>query len=69
MNRKLGESGSALMCASCGANNVIEIELALPDGTEVHFCSCHQCETRWWQRDGQDLGLDAVLDLARKPRG
>lgn len=68
MGRKMREASSRLECATCGATNVIEIELTLPDGTEVNFCSCHQCENRWWNRDGKALALDAVLDLARKPR-
>lgn len=63
---KTDSHSNALLCATCGATNVIEIELTLPDGTDVHFCSCHQCETRWWNRDGKALGLDAVLDMARK---
>lgn len=56
---------SVLTCSECGQSSVIQIELTLPDGTQVIFCSCHRCETRWWDRDGQQLGLDAVLDLAR----
>jgi transposase-like protein len=57
-----------LVCGSCGADSVIQIELTLADGTEVSFFSCHRCESRWWNRDGQALALDAVLDLARRPR-
>jgi hypothetical protein len=67
MTRKVGKAGT-LRCDSCSGSNVIEIELSLPDGTEVFFCSCHDCETRWWKRDGEPLPLDAVLDLARKSR-
>ena len=48
---------------------MIEIDLTLPDGTEVTFNSCHKCEARWWKQDGSDLDLDVVLDLASKPRG
>jgi DNA-directed RNA polymerase subunit M/transcription elongation factor TFIIS len=55
-------------CTSCGARNVIEIELTLPDGTEVLFCSCHECESRWWNHEGEPMPLDAVLQLARKNR-
>ena len=58
----------SIQCGECGGSNVIQIELAMPDGTEVFFCSCHTCEARWWNRDGESLALDAVLDLARKPR-
>ncbi|HEX9644797.1 MAG TPA: hypothetical protein VGC11_12475 [Acidimicrobiia bacterium] len=61
-------SSQPLACTACGATNVIQIELTLPDGTEVEFYSCHQCESRWWNRDGEPLGLDAVLDLARRYR-
>ena len=67
MGRDTGQK--TLKCSACGAETVIEIELTLPDGTEVAFYSCHKCETRWWDRDGESLGLDVVLDLARKPRG
>jgi len=56
-----------LVCGTCGADSVIHIDLTLADGTAVSFNSCHQCETRWWNRDGEDLTLDAVLDLARRP--
>ena len=58
---------SALQCERCGQDSVIRIELTLPDGTDVIFCSCHRCESRWWDRDGQTLELDAVIDLARNP--
>jgi hypothetical protein len=66
MGRKA--TSSELACADCGADSVIQIELTLPDGTEVTFYSCHKCENRWWDRDGQELDLEVVLDLARKPR-
>ena len=38
----------------------------LPDETEVHFYSCHKCEEKWWNRDGKQLSLSEVLELARK---
>jgi DNA-directed RNA polymerase subunit M/transcription elongation factor TFIIS len=63
-----GVKNQQLSCGACGAQTVIQIELTLPDGTEVEFYSCHECDTRWWNRDGEPLALDAVLDLARKPR-
>lgn len=59
---------SELECKSCGSDAVIEIDLTLPDGTEVTFNSCHKCEARWWKQDGRNLDLDVVLDLASKPR-
>ena len=59
---------NSLSCGTCGADSVIQIELTLADGTEVDFYSCHHCESRWWNRDGESLGLDMVLNLARRPR-
>ena len=55
-----------LTCNTCGQNSVIEIELTLPDGSEVIFCSCHRCESKWWDRDGEVLDLDALIDVARR---
>jgi hypothetical protein len=66
MGTTSGGASSRLACANCGSSSVIEIELTLPDGTEVDFCSCHNCESRWWKRDGESLALDAVLDMARR---
>lgn len=67
MARK-NQATADLQCAGCGSTAVIEIDLTLPDGTEVTFNSCHQCEARWWNQNGKKLELDVVLDLARKPR-
>jgi len=55
-----------LSCSTCGHNSVIQIELTLPDGSEVVFCSCHRCESKWWDRDGVRLDLDALIDVARR---
>jgi hypothetical protein len=40
--------------------------MSLTDGTPVDFTSCHRCEHRTWQHAGGDLGVEAVLDHARK---
>lgn len=65
---KNNKTATDLECKSCGSTAVIEIDLTLPDGTEVTFNSCHKCETRWWNQNGKKLDLEVVLDLARKPR-
>ena len=62
------KSDEPVACTQCGARDAIQIEMTLPDGTEVNFCSCHRCENRWWDKEGKSLALDAVLQLARKPR-
>jgi hypothetical protein len=38
----------------------------LTDGTPVDFTSCHHCEHRSWQHAGDALGVEAVLERARK---
>ena len=55
-----------LTCNTCGQNSVIQIELTLPDGSEVVFCSCHRCESKWWDRDGEVLDLDALINVAHR---
>jgi len=55
-----------LSCNTCGQNSVIQIELTLPDGSEVVFCSCHRCESKWWDRNGERLDLDALIEVARR---
>jgi hypothetical protein len=55
-----------LTCNTCGQKSVIQIELTLPDGSEVVFCSCHRCESKWWDRDGEVLDLDGLIDVARR---
>jgi DNA-directed RNA polymerase subunit M/transcription elongation factor TFIIS len=62
--RWLGSSGT---CAQCGGTDAIEIRLRLSDDSEVDFHSCHRCEHRWWDADGETIDLTTVLDLARRP--
>ena len=56
-------SVEGLVCTSCGETSVIEIEMTLPDGTEVVFCSCHVCEAKWWNREGETIAVDGIIDL------
>ena len=53
-------------CTSCGASDAIQIELSLPDGTDVIFSSCHRCEHRWWDSRGETIDLTTILDKSRK---
>ena len=53
-------------CASCGAQDAIQIEITLPDDSDVTFNSCHRCEYRWWNSDGKTIDLTAVLEKSRK---
>jgi hypothetical protein len=55
-----------VVCAECGASDVIGISLKLDEDTEVDFHSCHQCEHRWWSSNGEVLDLTSVLEKARR---
>jgi hypothetical protein len=55
------------VCAGCGSGHVTRLTMNLTDGTPVDFTSCHHCEHRSWSRvGGGELGVDAVLEHARK---
>jgi DNA-directed RNA polymerase subunit M/transcription elongation factor TFIIS len=53
-------------CANCGAQDAIQIEITLPDDTDVTFNSCHRCEHRWWESASGVIDLNAVLEKARR---
>ena len=53
-------------CSQCGAQDAIQIEITLPDDSDVTFNSCHRCEHRWWESESKVIDLTAVLDMARK---
>ena len=54
-------------CGVCGSTHVTRLTMSLTDGTPVDFTSCHSCEHRsWTHAAGGELGVDAVLEHARK---
>lgn len=54
---------------ACGHASVVEIDIDLRDAqVTMRACSC--CDRRWWSSAGEELDLQAVLDLtAAKPVG
>ena len=32
-------------------------------GTELAFSTCHQCEAKWWFKDGNAVELSSVIGL------
>jgi hypothetical protein len=42
--------------------------MTLTDGTPVQFASCHDCEHRHWQHEGQVLAFADVITRTTKPR-
>ena len=49
--------GETLVCTSCGQTSVIQIEMTLPDG--------HVCEAKWWDKEGESIEVDGIIDLVR----
>lgn len=60
-------SRSGAGCRACGSLRITQIAMRMTDGSPVEFTSCHECEHRSWEQQGQRLGFDSVLDKARKP--
>jgi ssDNA-binding Zn-finger/Zn-ribbon topoisomerase 1 len=55
-------SPNARQCPDCGARELVSVRLVVAD-SPVEFTSCNACESRWWERDGETLALDFVLNL------
>jgi transposase-like protein len=49
-------------CPNCRAARLVEIGINLHD-QRVTLHSCSSCERRWWDREGETIGLGSVLDL------
>jgi formate dehydrogenase maturation protein FdhE len=50
-------------CPECGSSDLLTITMTVNE-REISFTACHDCEAKWWNRDGQDVPLESVLDLA-----
>lgn len=51
-------------CPQCHAKDCTEIRLHLKGEEKVEFFSCRRCEAKWWEREGDTIELDEVLNLA-----
>ena len=54
-------------CAGCGSGRVTHLAMNLTDGTPVVFTSCHHCEERRWEHEGETLSVTDVIERTRKP--
>ncbi len=55
-------------CPVCSTQDVIEIHHRLPDGSEVSFFTCDNCEEKWWMQGDEGLTLEEVLGRSRRPQ-
>ena len=51
-------------CPVCRDKQLVEITLQTGDKTLI-LRSCSSCETKWWESEGQEVGLQNVLTAAK----
>lgn len=56
----------AAPCPRCSAN-LVEIRLDQAERAMV-MRSCSTCDSRWWQRDGEDVAFSSILDTVASTR-
>jgi Zn-finger nucleic acid-binding protein len=56
-----------MICPICNIANLVTINMTVND-RNLTLHSCALCETRWWDRDGEHVGLNSVLETARVQR-
>jgi DNA polymerase III alpha subunit (gram-positive type) len=49
-------------CPSCRDGDIITISMSV-SGAALSFATCHQCEAKWWFRDGEMVPLTSVLGM------
>ena len=49
-------------CPSCRTSELITIAMAV-GGAELAFSTCHECEAKWWFKDGEPVQLASVIGL------
>jgi DNA-directed RNA polymerase subunit RPC12/RpoP len=47
-------------CPTCGSRELLRVDLSI-EQQPMAFTTCPHCESRWWERDGNPLPLEAVL--------
>jgi len=49
-------------CPACGSSETFRVSMVLSEAPGS-FTSCHACEWKGWERGGERLTLESVLDL------
>jgi DNA polymerase III alpha subunit (gram-positive type) len=60
-----------MRCPLCKVANLVSISMTVSD-RQLTMHSCSRCETKWWDADGENVGLATVLgftaETRRRPR-
>jgi DNA-directed RNA polymerase subunit M/transcription elongation factor TFIIS len=49
-------------CPVCGTHELLTVTLVVGD-SPMEFTTCHTCERKWWERDGEKVPLSSLLNL------
>ena len=52
-----------MTCPLCKIANLVVIDMHV-NNRQLRLHSCSRCETSWWKRDGENVGLTGVLEVA-----
>jgi DNA polymerase III alpha subunit (gram-positive type) len=52
-------------CPECRDGDLITISMTVSE-RDLTFITCHSCQAKWWQRDGQPVPLASVIDAVVK---
>ena len=47
-------------CPACHQGDLISISMTVSE-SQLSFTTCHLCEAKWWNRDGETVPLQSVL--------
>jgi hypothetical protein len=56
------ENAHEIFCPKCGSEETLRVELTI-GGAPTTFTTCCICEWRGWEREGQVIRLDDVLEI------
>jgi transcription elongation factor Elf1 len=54
-----------MTCPLCSIANLVTISMKMNE-RELTLHSCGRCETKWWEADGENVGLSSVLQAASR---
>jgi hypothetical protein len=52
-------------CPVCRDKQLVEITLQVGERNLI-LRSCSHCETKWWENEGREVGLENVLAAAKR---
>ena len=61
----LKERKARMPCPVCRDKKLVEITLQAGEQSLI-LRSCSACETKWWESEGEQVGLGNVLQAAKK---